>query len=99
MHSWFYLRQKTTPSAEYSHVATNDRTRRNVRFGSLADILKSPRHVRDSSQSGHSSARFARPLCQKRTWALGPAHFEGDLLMDLLDDDRVRRFNHEQGWP
>jgi hypothetical protein len=33
----------------------------NVRFGSLADLLTSPRHVRYSPQSGHSSARFAHP--------------------------------------
>jgi hypothetical protein len=34
----------------------------NVRFGSLADIASRPRHVRYSPQSGHSSARVARPL-------------------------------------
>ena len=33
-----------------------------VRLGSLADIAQRPRHVRYSPQSGHSSARFARPL-------------------------------------
>ena len=30
-----------------------------VRFGSLADILTSPRHVRFTPKSGHSSAHFA----------------------------------------
>jgi hypothetical protein len=34
----------------------------NVRYGSKADIASRPRHVRYSPQSGHSSARFARPL-------------------------------------
>ena len=34
-----------------------------VRYGSLADILTSPRHVRSSPQSRHSLARVARPLC------------------------------------
>jgi len=33
-----------------------------VRFGSSADIASRPRHVRYSPQSGHSSARVARPL-------------------------------------
>ena len=33
-----------------------------VRFGSLAEIVSRPRHVRSSPQSRHSSARVARPL-------------------------------------
>ena len=36
-----------------------------VRYGSLADILTSPHHVRSSPQSRHSLARVARPLCAK----------------------------------
>ena len=40
----------------------------NVRFGSIAEIVSRPRHVRSSPQSGHSSARVARPLmCQEET--------------------------------
>jgi hypothetical protein len=35
----------------------------NVRFGSKADMASRPHHVRYSPQSGHSSARVARPLC------------------------------------
>ena len=35
---------------------------RNVRFGSLADMTARSRHVRLTLDSGHSSARFARPL-------------------------------------
>jgi hypothetical protein len=35
---------------------------RHVRFGSKADIAARPRHVRYPPQSGHSSARFARPF-------------------------------------
>jgi hypothetical protein len=35
----------------------------NVRYGSLADILTSPRHVRSSPQSRHSSAGVACPRC------------------------------------
>ena len=37
----------------------------NVRFGSLTDVVSFTRHVRSSPQSGHSSARFARPLSAK----------------------------------
>ena len=37
----------------------------NVRFGSLADIVQRPRHVCFSPNSGHSSARVARPLSAK----------------------------------
>jgi hypothetical protein len=33
-----------------------------VGYGSLADLLTSPRHVRFTPDSGHSSARFALPL-------------------------------------
>jgi hypothetical protein len=44
------------------------------------------------------SALSMSALCQKQTWALGPAHFEGGLLIDLLAD-WVRRFSHEQGCP
>jgi hypothetical protein len=32
-------------------------------LGSLADIASLPRHVRFTPNSGHSSARVARPLC------------------------------------
>ena len=34
-----------------------------VRFGSKAEMVSRPRHVRSSPQSRHSSARVARPLC------------------------------------
>ena len=36
-----------------------------VRFGSLAEIVSRPRHVRSSPQSRHSSARVARPQYAK----------------------------------
>ena len=34
-----------------------------VRYGSLADMVSRPRHVRFAPRGGHSSARVARPLC------------------------------------
>ena len=34
-------------------------------FGSLAEMLSRPRHVCSSTQSRHSSARVARPLCAR----------------------------------
>ena len=43
-------------------VSNHWRVKDDGRFGSKADIASRPRHVRYSPQSGHSSARFARPL-------------------------------------
>jgi len=60
----------------------------NVRFGSLADIASRPRHVRYSPQSGHSTARFARPLSAKSGLSRLPRILSAPV--DLADGSKVQ---------
>ena len=53
---------RSTRSRMLTPDSNRCRVKDDVRFGSLADILTSPRHVRYSPQSRHSLARVARPL-------------------------------------
>ena len=79
----------------------------NVRFGSLADILTSPRHVRFTPDSGHSSVLLECPLSAiSGHWVAGRAEDLGfrfrlphHLLRDLLGGNPLRKRNERLAAP
>ena len=69
-----------------------DRARRDVRFGSLADIGVGPRHVRFTPESGHRNSVVECPLCAKSR----------DMRCSLFDHlvgrgEQRRRNSHAKG--
>jgi hypothetical protein len=55
----------------------------NVRFGSEADILTSPRHVRFTPDSGHSSVQVGCPRSATSGHERGLPSLEGHFVVNL----------------